>query len=36
MEEYFNCLNMERDDAALEAKRVLNEWNDAVTYYNAQ
>ena len=36
MREYFDCLAMERDDATLEAKRVIREWNDTVMAYNTR
>ena len=34
MREYSDCLEMEREDAAMEVNRVLDDWNDSVTAYN--
>jgi hypothetical protein len=34
MREYIDCLKNESDDAVEEHRRVINEWNDAVSNFN--
>jgi hypothetical protein len=34
MKDYVQCLSNEQDDAVVESKRVLGDWNDAVAQFN--